>query len=308
MKQANTAKHKVGFTVVGIGELLWDCFADSRRPGGAPANVVFHLGQLGISAAVCSRVGRDDPGEELLRYLRDHDVSTDLVQQEDERPTGKVTVNADQADNPTYVIHEDVAWDYIELDRPLRRAARDVAAVCFGTLAQRSLASRETIRQVVQIAGDAVRVFDVNLRPPFYNEDVVRGSLALADVVKLNIQELSIVAEMAGLRADTPVSQARAMCAAFGFMAVCVTRGEGGCLLVSEHECVDLPGEHVSVVDAVGAGDAFTAGLIYGLLADWPLRQTGWLANGMGGLVASRQGAMPALGAEFEALAKETAG
>ncbi len=289
--------------VVGLGELLWDCFPDSRRPGGAPANVAYHAAQLGANGVVCSRVGQDADGDELLAYLRQHGLATACVQQDAAHPTGTVTVHTDRADSPSYTIHEDVAWDYLTLDDTWRGVLSQAAAICFGTLAQREPASRATIREALALGRAALRVYDVNLRPPFFERALVEGSLQHADVVKLNDQEVPTLGDLLGLPAETPAAFAAAMLARFACRFVCVTRGARGCVLVAESEApVEVPGQRVTVADTVGAGDAFTAGLTFGLIEEWPLHVTATFANRVGGLVASRPGAMPAVSDEYEAL------
>jgi fructokinase len=288
--------------VVGIGELLWDCFADSRRPGGAPANVAYHARQLGLDGMICSRVGRDALGDELVQYLAGRGLDTRFVQHDHQHPTGTVTVNTERPDHPSYVIHEAVAWDHLRFDQTWADLFRRAAAVCFGTLAQRSPESRATIRQVLSAASAALRIYDVNLRPPWCALEVIEDSLRRAQVVKLNEDELLTLADRLDLGGSEPGSFGSALRDRFGVQLVCITRGKNGCLLLGPDEQVDLPGQPVQVADAVGAGDAFTAALTFGLIRGWPLGATARLANEAGALVAGRHGAMPELRAEFAAL------
>ena len=285
--------------VIGVGELLWDCFADARRPGGAPANVAFHARQLGLRGVVCTRVGADAPGRELIQYLVDRGLETRCVQRDDEHATGLVTVDTSRPDHPIYTIHEDAAWDYAEFDASWAGAFAEAAAVCFGTLAQRSAGSREAISRGLDATAEALRVYDVNLRPPWYTREVIEASLHRATVVKLNAAELETLADLLGLTGHGTADLGRALLDRYAGQLVCITRGKAGCLLVSPDELVDVPGRAVEMVDAVGAGDAFTAGLTCGLLGGWPLEAVGRFANAVGALVASRPGAMPDLRAEF---------
>lgn len=284
--------------VIGIGELLWDCFPDARRPGGAPANVAFHASQLGACGLVASRVGRDVPGDELVSYLSGQGLETRYIQRDDEHPTGTVTVQF-EAGAPAYTIHEKVAWDYLALTQSLENISSQAAAICYGTLAQRSAASRKTIRDCLEYAEDAWRVYDVNLRPPHYHDTLLAESLDRAQVAKLNHEELPEITEMFGLRASGLRGQAAKLRERFSLRLVCATRGAGGVLLLSASEVVDLPGARVQTADTVGAGDACTAALACGLVWGWPLKSIAQLANDVGGLVASRSGAMPDLRAEF---------
>lgn len=288
--------------VVGLGELLWDIFPDSRRPGGAPANVAFQAGQLGCRGAVASRIGRDPLGDELFQYLDARSLDLTALQRDPQHPTGTVTVDVSDVQHPSFVIHEDVAWDYLQPDESLLELAGRADAICFGSLAQRSPVSREAIHAALSAARDDCRiVFDVNLRQHWWERDTIVRSLESANVVKLNHEEAVTLAPVLSAPAQ-PAAFARSLQRQFGVEMVCITRAEDGCLLVDRSDEVDLTGIPVQVVDAVGAGDAFSAALISALLHDWPLRSAGELANRVGALVASRPGAMPDLRSEFSDL------
>ena len=294
--------------VVGLGELLWDCFADARRPGGAPANVAFQAGQLGCRGIVCSRVGRDALGDELVAFLVRQGLDPAWIQRDAEHPTGTVTVDTSRADQPTYVIHENVAWDHIEADAALAELMGRSAAVCFGTLAQRWPESRHAIHAALDAARpECLTVYDVNLRQNWYERACIEQSLARSKIVKLNADEALVLAELLATGARDPTDFARAVQRQYGVEMVCITRAEQGCLLVSGAQIVDSPGVRVEVVDAVGAGDAFTAALIVSRLRRWPLDAQAAFANRVGALVASRPGAMPILREEFAALTAQFA-
>lgn len=279
--------------VIGLGELLWDCFPDGRRPGGAPANFAFHASQFGAEGLVASRVGADADGGELRAVLKANGLSTRLVQVDAAHPTGRVTVELEDGE-PRYQIHEEVAWDYLAPEAELLDAMSLAAAVCFGTLAQRSPVSRATIHDCLAATGDrTLIVYDVNLRQDWFSRDWVERSLHSADVVKLNDHEWGQLNRLLDLEATGVEDFARISQERFGLGLVCITRGAKGCLLFSEDESVESPAEPVTVADAVGAGDAFTAALIVGLLAGASLEEIGTYANRVGGLVASRHGGMP---------------
>ncbi len=295
--------------VIGLGELLWDVFPDARLPGGAPANVAFQASQLGLTGVVASRVGRDALGDELLQFLTAKSLDTSLIQRDSERPTGQVTVDLSDEGHPEYVIHEDVAWDFIEPQPALLDAAQRAAAVCFGTLAQRSPISRETIHAALSACLDGcLIVYDVNLRQKWYQREWIERSLYRATIAKLNGEEAGILSRLLeiGIGGEPGPGElpefAAAVCRQFDVALVCITRAEQGCLLVTADETVDVPGRRVDVVDAVGAGDAFSAALIASRLWDWPLKQTAEFANAVGGLVATRSGAMPSVRKEVAAL------
>lgn len=292
--------------VIGLGEVLWDIFADSRRPGGAPANVAFQASQLGCRGIVCSRVGRDPLGGELLAFLTGQGMVTDFIQQDPLHPTGTVTVDTSQPAHPRFIIHENVAWDYLEFDQPWRELAGQAAAICFGTLAQRSPVSRQTIHRVLQAASPhCLIVYDVNLRQSWYQRDWIEASLAAATWAKMNADEAVELARLLELGWHDEVVFARSLQQRYGLKAACVTRAERGAILVTGPTVVDQPGQPVQVVDAVGAGDAFTAAWIAAGLWRWPPAFQVAFANRVGALVATRPGAMPVLREEFAQLAKE---
>lgn len=287
--------------LIGLGEVLWDCFSDYRRPGGAPANVAFHASQFGLRGRLCSRVGADELGREIVGYLGALGVDVGLVQRDGAHATGTVSVEASDPTSPGYTIHAPVAWDYLEATAAWVGACGEADAVCFGTLAQRGSASREAIRRCLGAASGAWSIYDVNLRPPHYEAEVIDASLRLADVVKLNHEEIEVLHGLLGTPVD-PEAFAGVLFARYGVSRMVLTRGARGCLALGPDEEADVAGKAVRVVDAVGAGDAFTAGFAYGLLTGWPLGPTARLANEVGALVASQSGAMPALRSEFASL------
>ena len=292
---------------LGLGELLWDCFPNRRLPGGAPANVAFHAQQLGLSAATVTRVGCDELGDELCQFLKSQGLSLDLVQRDPVHGTGTVTVAAANS-GTKYCFKPDSAWDFLKPEPALLAALRSATAVCFGTLAQRSPISRATIQACLAAAStECLIVYDVNLRPPFFERDWIEQSLHRARIAKLNDDEVRVLSDMLDAKTSEIEPFARWLMHRYQLELVCVTRGAAGCLLVSDEESVDIPGVRVSVVDTVGAGDAFTAALIQTRLAGWPLRRSAEFANRVGALVASRAGAMPILTDELAALRHELA-
>lgn len=294
-------------TVVGIGELLWDCFPDGRRPGGAPANVAFHAAQLGHRGLICSRTGDDDLGRALRDEMHAHGLSTELIQFDGRLPTGRVTVDTSDPRSPSYVIHRDVAWDAIGFDAAIEAAVRGAAAICVGTLAQRSEISRATILRCLEAAGDALRVYDVNLRPDGYRREWIEQTLKRVQVVKLNDEEVTVLAPMLGTSPE-PEAFGKELIGGYGVELVCVTRAAEGCSLFTDGETVHARGRRITVADSVGAGDAFTAALISARLRGWPLERTARLTNDVGALVAERRGAMPDIKREYtELLARHSA-
>lgn len=277
--------------VLCVGEVLWDALPEGLFLGGAPFNVACHLRATGTPVAMVSRIGSDRLGDEVLRRAARYGVTTDLVQVDTERATGFVRVDIDPSGNPSYEILAPAAWDAIATSDALLRRAANARAIVFGTLAQRHATSRETIRKLWE--SDALIVFDVNLRAPFEDRDIVRESLRRADVVKLSGEELERVAEWFTLRGDFE-AKTRALAAEFTCDVVCVTRGSEGAALLHDGNFTEHPGYQVEVKDTVGAGDAFLAVLLAGLLSgatDSALLQQ---ANLIGAYVTTQYGAVPA--------------
>ena len=309
---------KAPYLILGIGEVLWD-FVPKAPPGanegeviallgGAPANFTVMAGRLGNHAALLSRIGRDDLGRRAMDELNPLPVDTRVVQIDAEHETGRVTVAFEQ-EEPRYTIHEPAAWDFMELTDEWLRLAERANAICFGSLAQRGVASRQTIQTLVaETSSSCVRVFDVNLRPPFASAEVIEESLELATAVKMNDDELPKVLRMLGLPVDeTPGgvalrSGAERLLTEFPELRiVAVTRGRCGSLLVGRDEWNEHSGFPVTVADGIGAGDAFTAALTHYLLRGSPLARLNEAGNRWGSWIASQSGAMPALPEEVRA-------
>ena len=290
--------------MIGLGELLWDCFPHGRLPGGAPANVAFHAQQLGLTAAVATRVGVEELGDELCHFLRSRGLSTQLVQRDPKHHTGTVTIWPTSKISTGYTFLENSAWDFLEPEQELIEAVRSASAVCFGTLGQRRPVSRSTILHCLRsTSNECLVVYDVNLRPPFFARDWILKSIALSDIVKLNDEEVKVLSKLFEFNSDDEVRFAkRLLDDNAGLRLVCITRGSRGCLAVTCDEVIELPGIPVEVADTVGAGDAFTAAIIFGHLQKWPLEASLTLANQFGALVASRIGAMPILTEELARL------
>ncbi len=289
------------FKVVGIGEILWDLLPDGRQMGGAPANFACHAAALGAEASLVSRVGCDEAGGELIRRLARFGVHTGGVEEDPAAPTGTVTVGIASDGQARFTIHEDVAWDRIVGETPGRLAMATANAVCFGTLAQRGRISHQSIPNLLKLVpAEALRIFDINLRQDFHTPDLIRESLGLANVLKVNEAELPRLVEMFGLQGDPP-AQVAGLARRFGLRVVAYTRGEQGSLLYSEGRWSEHPGLPTNVVDTVGAGDSFTAAMALGLLAGWPLDLVHRRAAEVAAFVCSRPGATPELPEQLRA-------
>lgn len=273
--------------------MLWDLLPGGKELGGAPANFAYHAQMLGAKAAVVSCVGTDALGEEIVARLDRVKLDRSLVAVDPVHPTGAVSVTLDQHGVPNYVIHTDVAWDFIPWSSELGSAAARADAVCFGSLCQRSPVSRETVRRSLRATpADSLRVFDINLRQAFFDRDVVHESLELSNVLKLNDGELPTVAKLLGLSGD-PLDTLQQLVLRYSLKLVALTRGSSGSVLCMEGRCSEHPGCSVDVVDTVGAGDAFTAAVVMGMLQGRDLDAINDSANRLGAYVCSQKGAMP---------------
>ena len=294
--------------ILGIGELLWDLLPEGPRLGGAPANFTVMAGRLGSHAAILSRIGRDDLGRRAIELLNPLPADTEFLQVDPAHETGRVTVDLKDG-QPEYVIHQPAAWDSLELSDEWVKLAERANAICFGSLAQRSLESRQTIQTLAaQTKSQCIRVFDVNLRAPFYSSEVIQESLELATVMKMNDAEVPLVLSLLGLQAfdrEDPGalrSAAEKLLAEFPTLTmVAVTRGGSGSLLVARDAWHDHPGVAVKVADTIGAGDAFTAAMTQYMLRGADLATLNEAGNRWGGWVASQSGAMPELDGRVQA-------
>ncbi len=281
--------------VVGLGEVLWDLLPERTCLGGAPANFAYITTLMGDHGIVSSRVGEDSRGLEALRRMEELGLDIDHVQTDREHPTGTVKVELDGKGLARFEIAHPVAWDSLEWTLDWQHLAEEADAVCFGSLAQRSEASRETIRHFLRATSPStVKVFDVNLRQSFYSQEVLAESMRLADIVKLNDEELPKIMSLGKFPHKDELSSARLLLDAYDLKLVCITRGGKGSLLVRGKEASEHPGFRVRVADTVGSGDAFTAGLLHEYLHGASLDLMNEVANLVGAWVASEVGAMPA--------------
>ena len=280
--------------VVGLGEVLWDLFPEGKQLGGAPANFAYITNLLGDRGIIASRVGHDALGDEIQQRLGTLGLEASYLQSDSARPTGTVRVRVDQDGQARFEITDMVAWDFLEWTPAWESLAQQADAICFGSLAQRSPASRETIHKFLGAARPGTaRIFDVNLRQAFYSAKVLSESLKFADIAKLNAEELPRVVELLGIPHHGEQPSAERLRFAYGLKLVCVTRGARGSFLVSEFERHEHPGFRVQVADTVGAGDAFTAALVHHFLRGAGLAAMNEAANRIGAWVASCVGATP---------------
>lgn len=282
--------------IVGLGEVLWDIFPDKKLPGGSPANVAYHANSLGNRGLIVSRVGEDVLGDELISWLQSKHLDTQYIQRDHEKSTGTVQVTFEDGE-PKYAIVENVSWDYIAETPEMLALASEVDAACFATLAQRSSVTAHSIRAFLNaMKPSALRVFDVNLRPPSYNAAMLYDLLHLADVVKLNQDECNITSALLGI-SDVPTWLLQEV----GVSFVCLTRGKDGAELRTKEGIFTQKGEVVDITngDAVGVGDSFLAAMTTQLLNATSAIEALSFANRYAGYVATQKGAMPEMPSDW---------
>ncbi len=281
--------------IVGIGEVLWDLLPGGPQLGGAPSNFAFHARALGANAAVITRVGDDEPGRRVLKRFQELSLPVETVQIDPLAPTGTASVTLNHSGVPHFDFRKNVAWDRLTVTPDLLALVQSADALCFGSLAQRAPASRATIQCLLRAASpDALRIFDVNLRDGFHPLEVMAESLCLANVLKLNEDELVILAQLFSFE-GSPRCQIQMLADRFKLKVVALTRGERGSLLYANGLWSEQKPQRVEVVDTVGAGDSFTAALALGLLGRMSLADIHAFANEVAGFVCSQRGATPPL-------------
>ncbi len=281
------------FNIVGLGEILWDMFPHGKKLGGAPANFAYHAQCLYGKGFVVSAVGGDELGNEILERLDSLGLSKEYVAIDRGHPTGTVTVKLDKAGQPEYTIHEDVAWDNIPYTEKLAELAARTDAVCFGSLAQRSAVSHNTIDKFLKSTRPVcLRVFDVNLREAFYSKEIICDSLKLCNILKLNNDELPVIAELCSISGDEKEILS-GLIEKYSLDLVALTMGKEGSRLITTEEDSFYEAEDVEVVDAVGAGDAFTGAMVMGLLNKSPLKAIHKHASRVADYVCTQKGATP---------------
>jgi fructokinase len=280
--------------VAGIGELLWDVLPSGKQLGGAPCNFVFHAIQSGCDGYPISAIGKDGLGVELKQNLDELGLSNRYVQ-ENEYPTSTVTVALDKNGNPDYTIHENIAWDHISWNEDLEKLAKELDAVCFGSLAQRNPDSEQSIISFLAATRpDCLKVFDINLRQNFYSKALIINSLELSDILKLNENELPVVSGYLGLNGNQDF-QLDQILRHFNLKYVVYTLGNKGSIIISDKERSFAEVPNVQIADTVGAGDSFTAIFIAGILKGVPLKEIHNRATGIAAYVCTQKGATPKL-------------
>jgi fructokinase len=278
--------------VVGIGEILWDMLPSGKVLGGAPANFAYIASQCGCEGYAVSAVGHDLLGTEIINRLNDKHLNC-LIETVD-YPTGTVQVTLDGKGVPQYEICENVAWDNIPFMQNMEDLARRCSAVCFGSLAQRSPVSRTAIQRFLDAVPDTVlKIFDINLRQHFYNRATLEASLARCNILKINDEELHIVASLFGLAGLTEEESCAKLLHDYDLEMVIETRGAAGSYVLSRSENSFLETPAVEVADTVGAGDAFTGAFTAALLRGAAVHDAHRFAVEVSAYVCTQHGAMP---------------
>ncbi|MDE6544136.1 MAG: carbohydrate kinase [Muribaculaceae bacterium] len=286
--------------IVGIGEALWDVLPEGKKLGGAPANFAYHVSQFGLDSRVVSAIGHDRLGEEIIEQLNDKGVqyNIDTVPY----PTGTVQVEIDQAGIPQYNIKENVAWDNIPYSDALHEIAKNTRAVCFGSLAQRSIVSRETINRFIDAMpkdDETLTVFDVNLRQGFYNKEILVNSMERCNVLKINDEELVTVSRMFGYPGIDLQDKCWILLGKYNLKMLILTCGINGSYVFTPGSVSFQETPVVEVADTVGAGDSFTAAFISSILKGKSVPEAHKTAVAVSAYVCTQNGAMPVLPKEL---------
>ena len=290
--------------IVGMGEALWDVLPEGKKIGGAPANFAYHVSQFGLDSCVVSAVGEDKLGKEILDNFDEKQLTYQIEQVP--YPTGTVQVELDEAGVPCYDIKEGVAWDNIPFTPELEDLARRTRAVCFGSLAQRSIVSRETINRFLDTmpeGEDQRKIFDINLRQGFYTKEILCASMRKCNILKINDEELITLSRMFGWPGIDLEDKCWILLAKFNLRMLILTCGVNGSYVFTPGEISFVETPKVEVADTVGAGDSFTAAFVAAILKGKSVADAHHLAVKVSAYVCTCNGAMPKLPEELTGLA-----
>lgn len=287
-------------SIVGIGEALWDVLPEGKKIGGAPANFAYHVSQFGLNSCVVSAVGDDPLGAQILDNFKEKGLRNIMAVVP--YPTGTVQVEIDQVGVPQYVIKENVAWDNIPFTPELEELAHNTCAVCFGSLAQRNVVSRDTINRFIDAMPqdeDNLIVFDVNLRQGFFNKEILDQSMRRCNVLKINDEELITISRMLGYPGTDLQSKCWILFGCYNLKMLILTCGVNGSYIFTSGNMSFLATPQVEVADTVGAGDSFTAAFVSSILKGLPVAEAHRKAVEVSAFVCTQNGAMPVLPAKY---------
>jgi len=279
-------------TVISIGELLWDIFNEEKIPGGSSMNVALNLHKQGLNSKLISAVGNDNYGRELIDYLAEKQFPTDLIQVNETLATSTVVVALDERQQASYTINYPVAWDAIKLNDKAIQAVKHADVFIYCSLTCRDDRSKKTILALLKEA--KLKVFDLNLRAPFYTLGTLSLLLNEANIIKVNVEELLYLKTHLALTGNTNEQLLRQLMTKFNYMMICLTLGEQGAYILHEDRLYTHKGYSVRVADTVGAGDAFLATFIAGYLEGYPIETILDRSCKVGAFIASQKGANPA--------------
>jgi fructokinase len=288
--------------VVGMGEALFDCLPEGKKIGGAPANFAYHVSQFGFKSCVVSAIGNDEDGDEIMRIFNQRGLNT-LIERVP-FPTGTVQVTLDEKGVPSYEIKKGVAWDNIPFTDELKELAHNARAVCFGSLAQRSEVSHDTIVKFLEEMpsdDDTLKIFDINLRQNFYKPDLLEESMGRCNILKINDEELELVSRLFGFHSISQADKCWLLLAKYGLKMLILTCGTEGSYVFTPGKFSYQPTPRVIVADTVGAGDSFTGAFTAAILAGKPVEEAHQLAVEVSAFVCTQSGAMPVLPDELKA-------
>lgn len=284
--------------IIGVGEALWDVLPEGKKPGGAPANFAYHIGQFGERSIAISALGEDKLAEETIKQLDAKELR--YIMPRVPYPTGTVQVTLDNEGVPTYDIRENVAWDNIPLTDEMLAVARNARAICWGSLAQRNVVSRNTIYQLIKATpSDCLRIFDINLRQTFYTKEIIQESLKLCNVLKINDEELVAIGRMYGYPGLDIQDKCWLILGKYDLDMLVLTCGINGSYVFTPGTMSFRETPKVDVADTVGAGDSFTAAFCTAVLKGEPVAEAHRLAVEVSAFVCTQNGAMPPLPAHL---------
>lgn len=280
--------------ILAFGEVLWDIAGDKAYIGGAPFNLASHLSQLNMQSYLVSSIGRDFLGDGVKTCLQQHQINSEFVNVVD-YPTGAVNVSLDNNGIPSYVIHENVAWDNIFLsDAQFNNLINTKwSVICFGSLAQRSQSNFNLLKNILEKIDTKHIFFDVNLRQNYYSVDVIDYLFRKSSIVKINDEEALFLNNYIFRRDGTLQDFANVAMNKYNLDIVCITKGKDGAEIYHKGNVYDISGVVVEVSDTIGAGDSFCAGFLKAFLSGKSLKDSGALAVQIAGFVASQNGATP---------------
>ena len=285
--------------IVGLGEALWDCLPDGKKLGGAPANFAYHVGQFGFDTIAVSAVGNDRLGDETIASLEAKGLK--YMMPRVSYPTGTVQVTLDDNGIPTYDIRENVAWDNIPFSPELEELAHNCRAVCWGSLAQRNVVSRETINKFLDTAPkDCLKIFDINLRQNFYTKEVISESIKRCNVLKINDEELVVIGRLFGYPGLDMENKCWLILGKYNLDMLVLTCGVNGSYVFTPGSVSFQETPLVDVVDTVGAGDSFTGTFCASILSGMSVKDAHALAVKVSAFVCTQSGAMPVLPEELK--------